>query len=97
MELLDADLRRLKRFNTQRKDIGKNRVSQTEEAEAFIRLKAAGIISILHKLTFTDTYCGIDLSTVKNLNLLVQSVKGQINLDFVTNRSRDKNLRSSIT
>jgi len=90
IELLDADLKRFnKRQRKYFKDIWKNDVSQTEEAEAFIRLKTAGIISKLHELTFTDTYCGIDLSTVKNLSLLVQSVKGQINLDFVTHRSRD--------
>jgi len=65
IELLDADLKRFYKQRKYFKDFGKNRVSKTEEAEAFIRLKVAGFISKIDSLTSADTYCGIDLSTEK--------------------------------
>jgi len=93
IELLDADLKLIygdRRRKNWREVLRNNYLIQhIEEAEAFIRLIAAGIIFKLKNLTFVDTY-GLDLSTVQNLSLLVQSVKDNIDLNFALKRtSRD--------
>jgi len=71
-------------------------IHDKEEAEAFIRLVAAGFIDEIGHLEFVESET-FDLSTVKNLGLLLKIVTGLILLKFVSKISKNFNHINCVT
>jgi len=81
IELLEADKHREELW------IFHKPIHDKEEAEAFIRLVAAGIIDEIEHLELLESET-FDLSTVKNLGLLLKVVTGSIKLKSVSKKSK---------
>jgi len=90
IELLEADKHREELW------IFHKPIHDKEEAEAFIRLVAAGIIDEIEHLELLESET-FDLSTVKNLGLLLKIVTGLILLKFVSKISKNFNHINCVT
>ena len=80
IELMAADVKQVKKLKKEF-EYEQFIIEHVEEAEAIIRLVAAGIMTTHDELSLTE-WTGIDWSIVKNLNLLVKIVHGKFSLQL---------------